>query len=294
VPFAGLRARTKAWLNHRLDDVVLRWLLRGMIAVTAAVLVLDYGQRQAQVQEQERTASLRPVTVPEVEPEISRTTITQLLPSFRREHKPLLRRGDDRLKSAMSFDLLGDGRLMAIGTIRPGTAKVFAAEIEKRGSYVKSVVLHSPGGSVSDAIEMGRLIRRKQFATEVESGRYCASSCPLVFAGGVERRAGESAAIGVHQVTALVASDTALTAVNGMDGVQRMSAECQKYLLEMGIDPMVWVHAMETPTDQLFYFTREELLKLRLATDKAAEGKSSDGDPTASSKASVPGARTKT
>jgi hypothetical protein len=292
VPFAGLRARTKDWLHHRLDDAVLRWLLRGMIAITAAVLVLDYTQRQAQVQEHEQTASLPPVTVPEAEPDISRTAITQLLPSVRREHKPLLQRGDDRLKSAMSFDLLGDGRLIAIGTIRPGTAKVFAAEIEKRGSYVKSVVLHSPGGSVSDAIEMGRLIRQRQFATEVESGRYCASSCPLVFAGGVERRAGESAAIGVHQVTALAASDTALTAVNGMDSVQRMSAECQKYLLEMGIDPMVWVHAMETPTDQLFYFTRDELLKLRLATEKAAEAKSSDGDPTASSKAPVPGART--
>src|ERR1700730_11704290 len=263
-----------------------------MIAITVAVLVLDYAQRQAQVQEQ--TASLLPVTVPEVEPDISRTTITQLLPSFRREHKPLLRRGDDRLKSAMSFDLLADGRLIAIGTIRPGTAKVFTAEIEKRGSYVKSVVLHSPGGSVDDAIEMGRLIRQRQFATEVERGRYCASSCPLVFAGGVERRAGESAAIGVHQVTASVAGDAALTALNRMDSVERMSAECQKYLLEMGVDPMVWVHAMETPTDQLFYFTRDELLKLRLATEKVAEGKSSDGDPTGSSKASVPAARTKT
>jgi hypothetical protein len=275
VPLAGLRARTKDWLHHRLDDAVLRWLLRGMIAFTAAVLVLDYTQRQALVQEQ--TASLPPVTVPEAEPDISRTAITELLPSVRREHKPLLPRGDDRLKSAMSFDLLGDGRLIANGTIRPGTAKVFAAEIEKRGSYVKRVVLHSRGGSVSDAIEMGRLIRQKQFGTEVESGRYCASSCPLVFAGGVERSAGENAAIGVHQVTASAASDTTLTAVNGMDSVQRTSAECQKYLLEMGIDPMVWVHAMETPTDQLFYFTRDELLKLRLATEKAAESKSSPG-----------------
>ena len=57
MPFAGLRARTKDWLNHRLDEAVLRWLLRGMIAITAAVLVLDYAQRQAQVQEQEETAS---------------------------------------------------------------------------------------------------------------------------------------------------------------------------------------------------------------------------------------------
>ena len=82
---------------------------------------------------------------------------------------------------------------------------------------MKTVVLHSPGGSVSDAIEMGRLIRQQQFATEVESGRYCASSCPLVFAGGLERRAGERAAIGVHQVAALVASGSALGAIEGMD-----------------------------------------------------------------------------
>jgi hypothetical protein len=115
VPFAGLRARTKDWLHHRLDDTVLRWLLRGMIAITAAGLVLDYTQRQTQ--EQERTASLPPVTVPEAEPDISRTAITELLPSVRREHKPLLQRGDDRLKSAMSFDLLGDGRLIANGAI---------------------------------------------------------------------------------------------------------------------------------------------------------------------------------
>jgi len=265
VPFAGLRAWARDRLN-RWDDAVLRWLLRGMIAATAAVLALDYAQMRAQSEAQEQLASLPPVSLPDAEPDISRTTVTELLPSVRREHKPLLRRGDERLKSAMSFDLRADGRLMATGTIRPGTAKVFAAEIEKRGNYVKTVVLHSPGGSVSDAIEMGRLIRQQQFATEVESGRYCASSCPLVFAGGLERRAGERAAIGVHQVTALVANGSALGAIEGMDSVQRMSAECQKYLLDMAIDPMVWVHAMQTPPDQLFYFTGDELLKLKLAT----------------------------
>jgi hypothetical protein len=193
----------------------------------------------------------------------------------------------------MSFDLRAAGRLMATGTIRPGTAKVFAAEIEKHGNYVKTVVLHSPGGSVSDAIEMGRLIRQQQFATEVESGRYCASSCPLVFAGGLERRAGERAAIGVHQVTALVANGSALGAIEGMDSVQRMSAECQKYLLDMAIDPMVWVHAMQTPPDQLFYFTGDELLKLKLATARADESKSSKdksnaGDAAGSGQAPAP------
>jgi hypothetical protein len=130
---------------------------------------------------------------------------------------------------------------------------------------VKTVVLESPGGSVSDALEMGRLIRGKKLATEIESGRYCASSCPLVFAGGVERRAGDKAAIGVHQAFALARASGA-TAANGMEDAQRVSAECQRYLREMGIDLQVWVHAMETPKDQLYYFKPDELLSLKLAT----------------------------
>ena len=52
----------------------------------------------------------------------------------------------------MTFELVGDGRLIATGTIVPGTADAFAAEVEKRGGYVKTVVLHSPGGSVQDAL----------------------------------------------------------------------------------------------------------------------------------------------
>ncbi len=132
----------------------------------------------------------------------------------------------------MTFDLRADGRLIATGTITPGTAAAFAGEIDKRGGYVKTVVLHSPGGSVTDALDMGRLIRKKGFATEVEDGRYCASSCPLVFAGGVERHAGAKAAIGVHQVTAIGHEGAAPD--DGMQHVQRVSAECQRYLRDMG------------------------------------------------------------
>jgi hypothetical protein len=37
----------------------------------------------------------------------------------------------------------------------------------------------------------------------------------------------------------------------------------------MGVDMQVWLHAMETPKDQLFYFTGDELLSLKLATRRA-------------------------
>lgn len=152
----------------------------------------------------------------------------------------------------------------------PGSAKDFADEVAKRGSYIKTVVLASPGGSVRDALAMGRLNRDKKFVTEVEGNRYCASSCPLAFAGGVERRAGAGAAIGVHQVSAVTKGD--FTGADGMENAQQISALCQKYLREMGIDLEVWVHAMETPRDGLYYFKPDELLSLKLAT-QADDGK---------------------
>jgi len=95
--FARLRARTKDWVDHRLDDAVLRWLLRGMIAITAAVLVLDYAQRQSHVQEQ--TASMAPVTVPEVGPDISKATITEFAPvrAARAQAPAATRRGPARV-----------------------------------------------------------------------------------------------------------------------------------------------------------------------------------------------------
>ena len=51
-----------------------------------------------------------------------------------------------------------------------------------------------------------------------------------------------------------------------MESGQRVSAECQRYLHEMGVDPQVWVHAMETPKERLYFFKRDELLALKLAT----------------------------
>jgi len=258
------RRRLRRWLRASADEAVLRALFGVMLVTTATVVALDYTQ-------------LRETAVPgeaPAAPSISRPA-AEPLPPVRRggeeQQGSPLRRADAKLKAPMVFDLIGNGRLMAVGTIEPGTAEAFATEIAKRGDYVKTIVLHSPGGSVTDALAMGRLIRLKRFATEVENGHYCASSCPLVFAGGIERRAGEKAAIGVHQVFALPKGLSATGGLaDGMDNAQRISAECQRYLRDMGIDLEVWVHAMETPKEQLYYFKADELAKLKLATPQGS------------------------
>jgi hypothetical protein len=51
-----------------------------------------------------------------------------------------------------------------------------------------------------------------------------------------------------------------------MSVAQDVSARCQRYLAEMGVNLQVWVHAMETPHDKLFVFKPDELKALNLAT----------------------------
>jgi hypothetical protein len=91
------------------------------------------------------------------------------------------------------------------------------------------------------------------------------SSCPLVFAGGVERRAGDGATIGVHQVAAIHSAANS-PARDEMSLAQNISARCQRYLGDMGISLQVWVHAMETPHDKLFVFKPDELKSLKMVT----------------------------
>jgi len=259
--FNSIRDSFRFWLLGRPDETVLRWLYRAVLVATVVVIALDYADLAQQTTESASAApsTEQPDAAPPL-PEIKHQRGARIgVPSRQMEAK---------LRDKMTFDLQSDGRLIAAGTILPGTSGAFAAEIEKHGGYIKTVILRSPGGSVQDALEMGRLIRAKKYSTEVEDGHYCASSCPLVFAGGVTRRAGAKAAIGVHQVFA-PAQPGLNTQAEGMAGAQRIAATAQSYLRDMGVDLGVWVHAMETPKDELYYFTSKELLDLKLATDPA-------------------------
>ena len=51
-----------------------------------------------------------------------------------------------------------------------------------------------------------------------------------------------------------------------MSVAQNISARCQRYLGDMGINLQVWVHAMETPHDRLFVFKPDELKSLNIVT----------------------------
>ncbi|OSI78432.1 hypothetical protein BSZ21_02260 [Bradyrhizobium canariense] len=265
---ASLQRHLLGWLTGDPDQAILRWIFRSVLASTVALLAIDLAQINGLITSAPvKDLQSRPELADPLGPGSMPSVVEPALPQ-RDKRLVLVPPPDDTLSRPMSFELASGGRLMATGTITPGTSQLFAAEIDKRGDYVKTVVLNSPGGSVADALAIGRLIRKRNFATRVEAGRYCASACPLVFAGGVERHVDRRGLIGVHQIAAVKSAPGGL-GPDEMSLAQRASAQCLAYLVEMGVNPRVWVHAMETPHDRLFVFQPDELAAMNLITADA-------------------------
>jgi hypothetical protein len=82
--------------------------------------------------------------------------------------------------------------------------------------------------------------------------------------------ASADSAIGVHQVYAAAQAGAlpgaALAAGNAMSEAQRTTATITRHLSAMGVEPALWLHALETPPDRLYYLTPAELTDYRLAT----------------------------
>ena len=195
--------------------------------------------------------------------------LAPLLPGGDKRLMPLPQ-PDGALAKPMTFELVGGGKLMATGTITPGISASFAAEIGKRGDYIKTVVLNSPGGSVTDALAMGRLIRDKKVRNRSRGREILRIVLPV----GVRRRHRAARRRQGHDRRASGGRTCVLPPAgaprNEMSVAQNISARCQRYLGDMGINLQVWVHAMETPHDKLFVFKPDELKSLNIVTVAAA------------------------
>ncbi|SFV37465.1 hypothetical protein SAMN05216456_2936 [Devosia crocina] len=256
-------ASTSPGLVQRLaaidDGAILRFAFFAMLAGTASVLFVDF-RELTQNQPVLPGPSLQPILPP-----------AQPLDGPDGHPMPPVTTSPDLLESPLAMDLGQNGELRLTGTIDVGSAQRFAAEIEARGEYVETVVLDSPGGSVMDALEIGSLVHEKGLATMVPAGSLCASSCPLVFAGGAERFGEPQSAIGVHQIYAASLGDGAADALAvagiAMSDAQSTTARITRYLTDMGVDPALWLHALDTPPERLYYFSWEEMQRLKLVTE---------------------------
>ncbi len=121
--------------------------------------------------------------------------------------------------------------ISAEGKIVRGSAEALDRVVGALNGQPLPIFINSAGGSVEDAMEMGRLIRAKHLAVAVvhtkiapcpasvsacgeargeaeTAGAYCASACVLVLAGGAERYVSPLSFVGVHQLTQVLRQET--------------------------------------------------------------------------------------
>jgi hypothetical protein len=247
------------------DGEVMRWAFRGLLIGAIGILALDLREMSLESRAPQPDAATAPdILEPILPPAVDGDQPTP--PSDPRRH---VTADEDMLRRPMSFVLESEGVLAARGTVDPDAAERFAAEIEARGEYIETVSLNSPGGALEDAMAIAELIREKELDTLVEDGAFCASSCPLILAGGMNRVAGEKSAIGVHQFYA--AGDEIPGPAQAMSDAQATTARITRHLTEMGVDPALWLHALDTPPRALYYLSPEELREYKLVTGLAAK-----------------------
>lgn len=191
-----------------------------------------------------------------------------------------VRRFDDRpSRDALPFDIPSDmpsrltfetrdidgvRAMLVTGSIRDGDAARFQQEAELL-SGIEAVALHSPGGSVRDAIEIGKSVRAREWDTLMTPGTVCLSACPYIFVSGVARTAQENTAIGVHQH--YFGENTMAPAFLAVESVQAGQGEVMAHLIEMGVDPAMMQPALITPPDEIYVFLPEELSTLKIITE---------------------------
>ncbi len=173
---------------------------------------------------------------------------------------------DTPLPDRLTLTVLEAGAAILLeGAIEGGDAVRIAKQIDELDPAPARVILNSPGGSVRDALDLGRHIREAGLNTSLRDGDICYSACPYLLAAGVTRDIPDTASVGVHQH--YFGESTLLPAFVAVEDIQRGQGEVMTYLDDMGIDPLVMRHALVTPPDEIYVLLPEELRDYNFIVD---------------------------
>lgn len=156
------------------------------------------------------------------------------------------------------------------GSIRPGDALVLRGILGAEPDP-SVVIFNSPGGSVTEALEMGRDIRRHAASTYVGKGQQCVSACILAFVGGVRRAVARGGELGSHQFYWPDGGAPAGEAATAM--TQKLSASVLRHFIALDVDPEALTLIMETPPERMLVFKPDLLERFRLVGEASAFSK---------------------
>ena len=155
--------------------------------------------------------------------------------------------------------------LLVTGQITKGDAGRFQTYLSGMSEEPTLVALHSPGGLVIEALQIGRHIREKGMSSAVLAGAFCASSCPYILAGGEERIVSRRGIVGLHQH--YYEQPKYLPVIFAVENIQLGQGRTMEYLIEMGVDPSLMVYSLKTSPEQIYALVEDELIETRIATE---------------------------
>jgi hypothetical protein len=168
------------------------------------------------------------------------------------------------------------------GEITDGDAAAFNAVIEneksefqkKFGKPPQNVVWIvrpvSNGGSVLEAMEIGRIIRANGIWVLTNApGQTCASACVLLFAPSVYKLPGEGS-IGIHRPTFPSQVFAGLPQREALRRYRELAEQVRQYLAEMDVHPMLFEDMMAIGSDDVKWLSLDRLVSYGLAGPTAA------------------------
>ncbi|WP_299962089.1 hypothetical protein [uncultured Roseobacter sp.] len=235
---------------------VLRWLLGAQIVLALGLIIIDIGP------------SIPRLLNPSSQPELDQPTrpgdqTRRYRPRDPANPGPGVSPDMPRRLVAERAEIDGAPGLRLRGAITPGDGARIVEEL--RAASAQIVTLDSPGGSVSDALEIGRVLREMEVQTRLEAAAVCLSACPYVFVGGSARAVAGDARLGVHQHS--FGTSTVLPAFLAVEDIQRGQAEVLAHFDAMGVDLRIMGPALGTPADEIYILTAEELTEWNVVTE---------------------------
>lgn len=160
--------------------------------------------------------------------------------------------GDEALDT-LAVSVSPDGTALSVeGAYGTGSAEVVRRALDRHPS-VRRVVLAGPGGRIGTAFEINRMIRNRRLATRVDTA--CASACTIAFLGGSDRSISPGGRLGFHQ-----GSFPGL----GPNDLYESNRDMRRFLVASGVTPEFAQRVIDTPPDEIWTPTPQELLAGRV------------------------------
>ena len=173
--------------------------------------------------------------------------------------------------------------IAAIGTITVDTPDAFERFAKTLKTERLWVVFNSPGGKVIPALQLGELIRKHGFNSDVAltvfrgHGKdklvpgFCMSACGYAFLGGVKREIQEGSLLGYHEIyrDPSVKLDEATNARI----IKAINGYIMIYLGKMGVHHGLLKMASKEKPDEYYEPDADELIEFRIVTGRKSDAK---------------------